>query len=122
MFGYDLKIFEEIGGGIEIYEHTIRNYLEVHAGVLRTSELAAWHLATGACFSLILAVQSRRMLAKIIFTLLTILCLLTGIFTGRRKMYALFAIFLPDFAADRRLRSKGASKRVLYYWPFVYSA
>lgn len=93
VIGYEYRIFEEIGGGIDIYEHTIRNYLQAHAGVLRTSELAAWHLATGACFSLILAIQSGSFISKFSFTLLTILCLLTGIFTGRRKMYALFAIF-----------------------------
>lgn len=93
VFGYDSLIFEEIGGGIDIYEHSIRNYLQAHSGILRTSELAAWHLATGACFGLIMAVQSRQLMSKAIFTLLTIACLLSGIFTGRRKMYALFAIF-----------------------------
>ena len=114
VFGYDLKIFEEIGGGIDIYEHTIRNYLEAHAGVLRTSELAAWHLATGACFSLILAVQSRRLLAKFLFTLLTVLCLLTGIFTGRRKMYALFAIFCLTLLLIVVYEAKGKQKSFVF--------
>ena len=114
VFGYDFKIFEEIGGGIDIYEHTIRNYLEVHAGVLRTSELAAWHLATGACFSLILAVQSRGLLGKAIFTLLTVLCLLTGIFTGRRKMYALFAIFCLTLLLIVVYEAKGKQKSFVF--------
>ena len=114
VFGYDLKIFEEIGGGIDIYEHSIRNYLQVHAGVLRTSELAAWHLATGACFSLILAIQSRRLLTKIIFTLLTVLCLLTGIFTGRRKMYALFAIFCLTLLLIVVYEAKGKQKSFVF--------
>lgn len=110
VFGYDYKIFEEIGGGIDIYEYTIRNYLEVHAGVLRTSELAAWHLATGACLSLILAVQSGKWLPKVIFTALTVLCLLTGIFTGRRKMYALFAIFCLTLLLIVVYEAKGKQK------------
>ena len=114
VFGYDFLVFEEIGGGIDIYEHTIRNYLEVHAGVLRTSELAAWHLATGACFSLILAVQSRHLLTKSIFTLLTVLSLLTGIFTGRRKMYALFAIFCLTLLLIVVYESKGKQKSFVF--------
>jgi nitrate reductase NapE component len=114
VFGYDYKIFEEIGGGIDIYEHTIRNYLEAHAGVLRTSELAAWHLATGACFSLILAVQSREIFSKVIFTALTVLCLLTGIFTGRRKMYALFAIFCLTLLLIVVYESKGKQKTFVF--------
>ncbi len=110
VFGYELKIFEEIGGGIDIYEHSIRNYLQVHAGVVRTSELAAWHLASGACFSLILAIQSRRLFTKVIFTSLTVLCLLTGIFTGRRKMYALFAIFCLTLLLIVVYEAKGKQK------------
>ncbi len=93
VFGFDIKIFEEIGGGIDIYEHSIRGYIEAHAGIIRTSELAAWHLATGACFSLILAIQSKNSLHRLILSLLTVACLLAGVFTGRRKMYALFVIF-----------------------------
>ncbi len=93
VFGLEYPIFEEIGGGIDIYEHSIRGYLDAHAGIARTSEIAAWHLATGACFSLILAVHSRSGIAKILLYLLTIACLFSGVFTGRRKMYALFAIF-----------------------------
>ena len=114
VFGYDLKIFEEIGGGIDIYEHSIRNYLQAHAGILRTSELAAWHLATGACFSLILAIQSRSLFTKVIFTLLTVLCLLTGIFTGRRKMYALFAIFCLTLLLIVVYEAKGKQKSFVF--------
>ena len=110
VFGYDFKIFEEIGGGIDIYEHSIHNYLQVHAGIVRTSELSAWHLATGACFSLILAIHSRKFLPKAIYSLLTLACLLTGIFTGRRKMYALFAVFCLMLLLFVIYESKGRQK------------
>lgn len=93
VYGFEHRILEEVGAGLDVYEHTIRNYLAVHAGIVRTSELAAWHLATGACFSVIMAMLSRSATAKLLYSLLAMVCLVTGLFTGRRKMYGLFIVF-----------------------------
>ncbi len=114
VFGVEYKILEEIGGGIDIYEHSIRGYLDVHSGIARTSEIAAWHLATGACFSLILAVHVNGGLKKIILYLLTIACLFSGIFTGRRKMYALFAIFCLTLLLLALYESKAKHKNFVF--------
>ncbi len=94
--GVDWVIFNEVGAGLLIYD--FGTILKSHAGIMRTGEMAAWHVATAASFLVILSFSSR---SRISYTLLaiTLIVIVLAIFpTGRRKMFMMFSLFLVFYA------------------------
>lgn len=89
--GVDSALFKEVGQGIQI---TFEGFsAEGATGLWRTSEIAAWHLAAGACFALIMAVSTTNRLNQLgLFVLAAAFSYLT-IPTGRRKALVLVLIF-----------------------------
>jgi len=82
--GYDHSLFNEVGAGLTIYDQG--TILKAHSGLMRSSEVAGWHLGAGICFMLILAV-SRNSLPSVLFTAVAVVLILSAIIlTGRRKM------------------------------------
>ncbi|MBT5032872.1 MAG: hypothetical protein HOM55_11325, partial [Proteobacteria bacterium] len=82
--GLDWAVLKEVGAGLVIYDQGTIVYS--HSGFMRSSEIAAWHMATAVCFLIILNVTNRSRLtipASVVFGLI----LFVGVvLTGRRKM------------------------------------
>jgi hypothetical protein len=91
--GWDLRVFEEVGRGIPINLSQAGLMIPGFSGLWRTSEIAAWHMATASCFIVVLAASTRRpaLIAGSVVLALTILALAT--LTGRRKALVLAATF-----------------------------
>ena len=91
--GFDLQLFKEVGAGLKIYDQG--TVLRSYSGFMRTGEIAAWHLATSACFLIILLVTSDK---KPLILVAIVLCLVIAIsLTGRRKMIMLISLFCVFF-------------------------
>ncbi len=89
--GLDLKIFKEVGEGLKIYDQG--SVLRSFSGVMRTGEIAAWHLASSACMIVILYLTSPKSLRLWIAATLIVVLLSAVALTGRRKMLMLFTTF-----------------------------
>lgn len=106
-------LLEEVGEGVIVYDRIV-GMLETFPGFMRATEIAAWHMATGCCFLIILAVatQSRKlwwMLPPFIAVLLT-----ASLMTGRRKSLVAVAIFAGIYLLLMlAYRQRTASKMLL---------
>lgn len=102
------KILQQVGEGIVISS----NYgnLTAHTGFMRSPEIAAWHIATGACILLILLFSYQRrslfyLLSPIFFSMIG-----AGLLTGRRKALAeIFVFVITYFFLTLRFRQKKSS-------------
>lgn len=89
--GVQNPLFKEVGQGIQI---TFEGFsAEGATGLWRTSEIAAWHLAAGSCFALILAVSNPNRTFQIAMVLVAAGLAYLTIPTGRRKALVLVLIF-----------------------------
>ncbi|MCX5956865.1 MAG: hypothetical protein NTW51_10785 [Cyanobacteria bacterium] len=106
--GLNSILFKEVGLGIQI---TFEGFSAAGvSGLWRTSELAAWHLAAGACFSLTMAVSAQRRENQILlFTLAAVFAYLT-IPTGRRKALVLVLVFTAFYLLLFSRRASPASR------------
>lgn len=89
--GFELPVFREVGVGLKIYDQG--TVLRSFSGIMRTGEIAAWHLATSICFIVILCTTAERRPPILWSTMLIIFLLLAITFTGRRKMLMLVSLF-----------------------------
>ena len=60
--------------------------MRAYSGFMRSSEVAAWHMATALCFLIILNVASTNRNSLPISALVGLLLFLAIVLTGRRKM------------------------------------
>jgi hypothetical protein len=89
--GVQNPLFKEVGQGIQI---TFEGFsAEGATGLWRTSEIAAWHLAAGSCFALILAMSNNNRLSQMGLVVLAAGFAYLTIPTGRRKALVLVLIF-----------------------------
>jgi len=90
-YGVESNLFGEVGSGLVIYDQG--TILKAYSGLMRSSEIAGWHMGAGVCF-LIILVSDRGSFASIIVTSLMIVLLIGSIvLTGRRKMILQILIF-----------------------------
>jgi len=90
--GNEHQLLKEVGSGLLIYDQG--TILKAHAGYMRSSEIAGWHMGAAASFILILAFSSESRTTWV-FSVLSIVVLLLAIgMTGRRKMIMQFFLFV----------------------------
>jgi len=82
--GVDNGLFDEVGAGLEIYDQG--TVLKAHSGLMRSSEIAGWHMGAAVCFLLILLLDRSSFRRVFITSVLVVLLLTAIIVTGRRKM------------------------------------
>jgi hypothetical protein len=94
--GYDWRSLGEVGEGQILY--TAGGAIKSHSGFFRSSETAAWHTATIACFAFLLFAGKRLTVPKfsVAVALITVLVTL-GILTGRRKMLIEIMVFISVY-------------------------
>lgn len=90
--GVDIPLFEEVGTGILItFEGAAKSGA---SGLWRTSEIASWHLAAAACFSIILTFTNRDVGWQIFYITIAIVFSFLSVTTGRRKSQVLIIAFI----------------------------
>jgi hypothetical protein len=96
VYEFDWLILGEVGVGLEI--HSQGRILKGLSGILRASEIAAWHAAIGASVAILVfsykSVKVHRILQGIV---LAAALLYIGILSGRRKLIPIFLIFLSSY-------------------------
>ncbi|GHA08432.1 hypothetical protein GCM10008090_17860 [Arenicella chitinivorans] len=90
--GVRWTIFNEVGAGLKIYD--MGTILESHSGIMRTGEIAAWHVATAACLLLILFFTALKRGSNTIVAICVVALMIAVFLTGRRKMFMFFSLFV----------------------------
>jgi hypothetical protein len=90
--GVQNPLFNEVGKGLGI-----TGIGEGNSGLWRTSEIAGWHLAAGACFAFILGMTSKNTFNQNTWFFLTIGLTFLTTTTGRRKALGIVIVFIALF-------------------------
>lgn len=111
--GVRSPLFESIGSDL-VYGRG--GGIRMVSGLMRSSELAAWHVSTAACLVVIWAIAHRKARTTWIGSALTLVLLLAVIVTGRRKTLGMILIFLVvlSFLLSRWRRGATKLARVLF--------
>jgi len=88
--GYNSDLLKEVGEGLQITGLE----REGQSGLWRTTEIAGWHLAAGACFSFILGITEERGSQQYLYFFLSIGLTILSTTTGRRKALGLVILFV----------------------------
>jgi hypothetical protein len=102
LWGMESSLFKEVGPGIEITGTGFG-----YSGLWRTSEIAGWHLAAGACFSFILGMTESKTFQQVLYFLLSLGLSFLTVTTGRRKSLGLVIIFVTLFLLYYSFNIKG---------------
>ena len=106
--GIDIPAFEEVGAGILItFEGASKSGA---SGLWRTSEIASWHLATAACFCIILTFSDRDVGWQILYISTAVVFAVLSVTTGRRKSQVLIVAFLGIYLLIFSRRASPASR------------
>ena len=110
--GVDIPAFEEVGTGILItFEGGSKSGA---SGFWRTSEIASWHLAAAACFSILLTFSDRDVGWQIFYICIAVVFSVLSVTTGRRKSQVLIIAFLGIYLLlFSRLSSPASRERVI---------
>jgi hypothetical protein len=88
--GLNSDLLKEVGEGL-----LITGLDKVgQSGLWRTSEIAGWHLAAGACFSFILGVTEEKNSQQYLYFFLSIGLTILSTTTGRRKALGMVILFV----------------------------
>lgn len=90
--GVDWKIIQEVGDGILISSDY--GPLISHSGLMRSGEIATWHIATAGCILLGYLVHKNSLGLYMIFLPVFGAMFLSGLLTGRRKFIGEIVIFV----------------------------
>lgn len=108
--GFSPRIFESIGLDTV---YGIGGRIAMLCGIMRSSEVAAFHASAAACLALTLATIGRSRGAQVFYASLVPLCLLAIVLGGRRKMLAQFVLYVLIFlfllVRSRRALSRATS-------------
>ena len=107
LLGYESPLFESIGVDI-VYGSS--GVVEMLPGMMRSSEITAWHLATGLCLVLVLAVLAGRARVRLLGAGMAMCFFVTLLLTGRRKMLGEVALFGLLFAVLLLRHGRGFSR------------
>jgi len=109
--GVDIPIFKEVGTGILItFEGGSKSGA---SGFWRTSEIASWHLAAAACFSIILTFSDRDVGRQILYLSMAVVFSILSVTTGRRKAQVLIVAFLGIYLLIFSRQASPASRERL---------
>ncbi|MBD2187085.1 hypothetical protein [Pseudanabaena mucicola] len=109
----DWQILKPVGEALRITDSRVSGgFLISHAGLMRTSEVAAWHMGSSICATFLLFLVGSY--KKISFMVLPVIMLLfsAGLLTGRRKFIVTVVTFLISYAILYLLSSISVSKKM----------
>lgn len=106
--GFAPRIFESIGLDTV---YGVGGRIAMLCGIMRSSEVAAFHAGAAACLALTLATLAHTRRGQVLYASLVPLFLLAIVLGGRRKMLAQFALYMLTFLF-LLVRSRRAFSRV----------
>lgn len=115
--GFEWAIFKEIGAGIKIYDQG--TVLKSYSGIMRTGEVAAWHISTAACLLLILTFTSEKSSNMLIVVAIVAILMVAVALTGRRKMLMMTFLFIIFYLLSYPYYKKTLDPK--YFMPFLCS-
>lgn len=89
--GFESDLLGEVGSGLIIYDQG--TVLKAYSGLMRSSEIAAWHVSASLCFFIILVVTKFSLKSVFWVSLSAAVLLSAMILTGRRKSIVLVLMF-----------------------------
>jgi hypothetical protein len=110
-FGVDSIFLGEVGSGLVIYDQG--TILKAYSGLMRSSEIASWHMGASVCFLIIIAANKNSMPTLIAVSLAVILLMSSIVLTGRRKMILQILIFATLYFPVLRYYQGRLSNRFL---------
>lgn len=102
--GLNSDLLKEVGPGLEITGLG----REGQSGLWRTTEIAGWHLAAGACFSFILGITEEKDSQQYFYFFLSISLTVLSTTTGRRKALGLVILFVSLYLLYYSLNVNGS--------------
>lgn len=91
--GVESSLLGEVGSGLIIYDQG--TVLKAYSGLMRSSEISAWHLSASFCFIVIILMSTRFSIGVVFWVALSAVILLSAmILTGRRKSLVQLLLFL----------------------------
>lgn len=114
-FGIEATILNEVGVGLKIYDQG--TVLRSHSGLMRTGEIAAWHMSTAACLLVMLLLTSTSVRSYLVPVAIVGLLLVAVMLTGRRKMLMMTTLFLAGYFTSLLYYRKTLNAR--YFASFV---
>jgi len=110
--GLQHPLMNEVGEGILI---TFEGFsAQGVSGFWRTSEVAGWHLAAGACIAITLAASSRNRTNQIVLVVLAVFLAYLTIPTGRRKSLVLVLAFFAFYMLLFSRKATPASREQVF--------
>ena len=106
------SVLREIGSfvGRELIIYDVGTALASYSGIFRAGEIAAWHAATVAVFTIIVASRDHSLALRVGMGILVILMVGVILLTGRRKMLMALTIFLVIQWAVLAMFRRGGSR------------
>ncbi len=109
--GGESQLLGEVGSGLVIYDQG--TILKAYSGLMRSSEIASWHMGVCVCFLIVLVVDRGNMPIFLIATLSIVLLIGAIILTGRRKMIIQIVIFASMYFPLLRYYQQRLSNRFI---------
>lgn len=109
--GVQSELFGEVGSGLIIYDQG--TILKAYSGLMRSSEIASWHMGACVCFIIILIVDKGVTFESVVASIIILLLLSAIILTGRRKMLLQIVIFASMYFPVLRYYQGRLSTRFL---------
>ena len=107
--GYDASVFGQVGHNLLIFDNG--GIIVPHSGIFRSSETAAWHAMTCACFALLLVtLREFNFLRLLSAAIIVVLLIGIGILTGRRKTVVEVMVFASSYFILWFVLQKGVEK------------
>lgn len=97
-FGFQSRIFGQVGDELIVFDPVV-GIVRTYSGILRSPEVAAWHLGTACCLMAILVIAYRGTMMKLVTPPLVIALLAVATLTGRRKVLVVVAAFAVIYFA-----------------------
>lgn len=109
--GGESQLLGEVGSGLVIYDQG--TILKAYSGLMRSSEIASWHMGVCVCFLVVLVVDRGSLPILLITTLSIALLIGAIILTGRRKMIIQIVIFASIYFPLLRFYQQRLSNRFI---------
>lgn len=94
--GFESDLFKQVGSGLVVYDPLVGK-LELHSGFMRAPEVAAWHAGAATCLLIVLAVNFRSALLRLVTPVGVLFFVAAGVLTGRRKMLVIVVAFVAIY-------------------------
>jgi len=105
--GFSPTVFDAIGVDI-VYGRS--GVVRMMSGIMRSSEIAAWHLGAAACLMVPIVVSARRISTRVFALACEVGLVVALLLTGRRKMLAALAVYLMLFLLFSMTHRRGIAR------------